>query len=253
MVNTIVFDLDGTLYLGGRVVEGAVDTINALKEQGYQIFYLTNNSGKARQQIMHKLNEFGLPATKGNTYCTSYGIALYLTEKKIGPVYVVGTDDLKNELMVNGIIVEDNSAVAGVVVGIDPLFNYQKIAMALEAVDKGAQLIVANVDPSYPIEDNRRLPGCGAMVAAIVNAAGHDPDFHVGKPNTYMLELLCKEHGLSSESICVVGDMPESDIKMANDFNCQGILFDPNDTFPDFTDTKARKLSEIISLLRNGR
>ena len=117
--------------------------------------------------------------------------------------------------------------MSAVVVGLDPAFSYEKIAMALEAIDNGAKLIVANTDPSYPIENNRRLPGCGAMVGAIVGATGHKPDFHVGKPNVYMLELLCKEHGLSPAEICVVGDSIESDIKMADNFGCKSILFNP--------------------------
>ncbi|KKR12582.1 MAG: HAD-superfamily hydrolase, subfamily IIA [Candidatus Wolfebacteria bacterium GW2011_GWC2_39_22] len=253
MINSIVFDLDGTLYLGGRIMEGAMDAVAALKRQRYQIFYLTNNSGKMRQQIVEKLNMFGFSANMRNTYCVSHGISLYLKEKKISSVYLIGTHDLRSELLLNDISVKDNSAVAAVVVGIDPLFSYEKIAVALDAIDRGAELIVANVDSSYPVENNRRLPGCGAMVAAIVSATGHAPDFQVGKPNTYMLELLCRDHGLSSEKICVIGDMPESDIKMANNFNCQGILFDPNGDFPHFADTKVKKLSEIIALLKKER
>ncbi|AKM77838.1 MAG: HAD-superfamily hydrolase, subfamily IIA [Candidatus Wolfebacteria bacterium GW2011_GWE1_48_7] len=253
MIDSIVFDLDGTLYLGEKVVEGAIETIAALEAEGYRIFYLTNNSGKMRKQIVDKLNNLGFPAHSGNTYCIARGISHYLVEEEIGPIYLIGTNDLRRELMSNEIVIKEDPGVSAVVVGIDPAFSYQKIAMALDAIDGGAKLIVANGDSSYPIENNRRLPGCGALVAAIVNATGHAPDVHVGKPNTYMLELLCREHGLSPERICVVGDMPESDIRMANNFNCQSILFDPGGNFSDFSNMKARALNEIISLLKKGR
>ncbi|MEK7596158.1 MAG: HAD hydrolase-like protein, partial [Patescibacteria group bacterium] len=102
------------------------------------------------------------------------------------------------------------------------------------------------------VENNCRLVGCGAMVAAIVAATGRTPDFHVGKPNTYMLALLCREHGLTPEEICVVGDMPESDIQMAVNFGCQSILFDPGNIFPEFTGRKAEKFKQIISLIKKG-
>lgn len=252
MIKAFVFDLDGTLYLGEKAINGAVDTIAVLAEQNYQVFYLTNNSGKTQQQIVHKLNRIGFRANTGNTYCGSYAISMYLVSNKINPVYVIGTDGLKNELIIRNIEVNDGSVVSAVVVGIDPFFSYEKITMALEAIDKGAKLIVANTDASYPVENNRRLPGCGVIVAAIVAATGHVPDFHVGKPNTYLLELLCEEHGFLPKEICMVGDAPESDIAMAINFKCQSILFDPEDIFPMFSDKKVKKLNEIISLIRKG-
>lgn len=249
MVKGVVFDLDGTLYLGDKAVYGAVETVSALTGRGCQVFYLTNNSGKTRWQIVQKLNKMGFGASADSTYCGSYAISMYLVGNRITPVYVIGTDGLKSELISYNIRVEDSVAVSAVVVGIDPSFSYEKITMALEAIGNGAKLIVANTDASYPVENNRRLPGCGAMVAAIVAVTGHAPDFHVGKPNTYLLELLCREHGFSPEEICVVGDVPESDIQMAVNFGCQSMLFDPEGVFPMFLGKKIKKLNEIVSLI----
>lgn len=249
MIKGIAFDLDGTLYYSNRAIEGAIDTVNTLASLNYQMFYFTNNSGKTQQQIIDKLKGFGFRANMQNTYCCSYAICSYLTEEKITSVYLIGTDDLRSDLESHNIRVENSSAVSAVVVGFDPSLSYDKITMALEAINNGAKLIVANADPSYPAGDNRRLPGCGAMVGAIVGATCHTPDFIVGKPNTYMLELLCKEHNLSSEEICIVGDSPESDIKMADNFQCQSILFDSEDAFPTFSGNKVKSLHEVISLI----
>lgn len=250
MIKAIIFDLDGTLWRGRIVIEGAVETVTTLNDLGYQVFYLTNNSGKTRQQIVGKLNQLGFPAESQNTYCGSYAIAAYLTENKISSVYVVGSDDLKKDFESHNIKVKDSSDVMAVVVGLDTSLNYKKITTAMEMINNGAKLIIANLDPFYPVENNRRLPGCGVMVGAIVGATGHAPDFHVGKPNTYMLELLCKEHGFSAAEIYVVGDAPESDIQMAVNFGCQSILFDPEGAFPTFLGKKVKKLNEIISLIR---
>ena len=253
MINSVVFDLDGTLYLGEKVVEGAREAVSALERQGFRIFYFTNNSGKTRRQIVDKLDRLGFKADMWNTYCASYAVSAYLAKNKISPVYLIGADGLKSELTSRNIKIRDDpETVSAVVVGLDPLFNYGKLAVALEAIDCGAKLIVANTDPAYPVENNRRLPGCGSIVAAVVAASGHAPDFHVGKPNTYMLELLCKDHGFSLEEVCVVGDVPESDMAMAENFQCQGVLFDPEGVFPTFFGKKAKKFNKIISLIRKG-
>lgn len=252
MIKGIAFDLDGTLYYGDNVIEGAVDTVADLINLDYQIFYFTNNSAKTRRQIVSKLNRLGFPAKPRNTYCVSYAILKYLLEKNLGAICLIGSDDLKEELSASNVKIENSSQVSAIVVGLDRFFDYSRISMALEAINNGAKLIVANLDPSYPIENNKRLPGCGAMVGAIVGATLHAPDFVVGKPNTYMLELLCKEHNLSPVEICVVGDDPESDIKMAANLRCQSILFDPKDFFPMFLGIKARSLYEIIPLIKKG-
>lgn len=249
MIKGVVFDLDGTLYYGDKAVDGAIDTVYALLNAGLKVFYLTNNSGKARQQIVEKLNGLGFPAKLQNTYCCSYATSVYLAEEQITPVYLIGTDGLKSELESRNIRVEDSSDVRAVVVGLDPFFDYGKITRAMEAISNGAKLIIANADPSYPIGGNRRLPGCGAMVGAIVGATGHNPDFIVGKPNTYMLELLCKEHNLTPAEICVLGDVTESDMEMARRFGCQGVLFDPLNAFPEFSGSRVKELPEIITLL----
>ena len=39
-----------------------------------------------------------------------------------------------------------------------------------------------------------------------------------------MLEILCKDWGLDKQHIVVVGDRMESDMAMAKNFNCKGIL-----------------------------
>ncbi|MDO8489269.1 MAG: HAD-IIA family hydrolase [Candidatus Omnitrophota bacterium] len=252
-ISALAFDLDGTLYNGKSAIKGALDTITILEDLNYKIFYFTNNSAKTRQQIVDKLNGLGFPAKLQNTYCTSHAIKTYLLEKKLKSIYLIGSKDLEGELSACSIKIKESPHVPAVVVGLDASFDYNKIATALEAINNGAKLIVANSDPSYPIENNRRLPGCGAMVGAIVSATDHIPDFIVGKPNTYMLKLLCKDHKLLPVEICIVGDSPDSDIKMASNLKCQSILFDPKNAFSCFSGNKVKRLREIILLINKKK
>jgi HAD superfamily hydrolase (TIGR01450 family) len=252
-ISALAFDLDGTIYCGNSAIEGAVGTINTLASLNYKIFYFTNNSAKTREQIVHKLKGMGLSANPLNTYCVTYAIAIYLKEKRITEVYLIGSRDLENELLLSNIKIRNNGDIGAVVIGLDQSFDYNKISLAQDAINNGAKLIIANNDSSYPIEHDRRLPGCGSIVAAVVGATLHFPDFIVGKPNTYMLELLCKDHKLLPEQICVIGDSLGSDIKMAENFKCQSILFDPLNAYSGFSGTRVDKLKEIISIIQNKR
>jgi len=252
-ISTLAFDLDGTLYCGDRVIAGALDALRVLAKKGYRIFYFTNNSARTRKQIVDKLCRLGFQADLSHTYCTSYALSVYLVAKKLTTIYLIGTNDLKAELKAHHISVKNSARVSAVVVGLDPLFNYEKISAALDAVRRGAKLIVANYDASYPINRRRHLPGCAAMAAAVVSATGRQPDVIIGKPNTYMLQLLCKEHRISSGDICIIGDNPDSDIRMAERLKCGSILFDPNQTFPRFKGSRAKSHQDIISILDKER
>lgn len=252
-ISALAFDLDGTVYNGNTAIKGARDAVASLADLNYKIFYFTNNSAKTRQQIVNKLNRLGFPAKPQNTYCTSDAILTYLLERKLKSVYLIGSEDLKNELLARNIRIKKSSRVSAVAVGLDASFDYSKIIIALEAINNGAKLVVANTDPSYPIANNRRLPGCGAMVGAIVGATSHAPDFIIGKPNTYMLELLCRDHNILPAEICIVGDSPHSDIKMAGNFNCRSILFDPRNRFKKFSGNKVKSHREIILLINKKR
>lgn len=250
MIRGIVFDLDGVLYIGDKTVEGAVAAVAGLLELGVGVFYLTNNSGKKRHQIVEKLRRLNFPAELENTYCCAHAVATYLAEQNLSPVYLIGAAGLDAELFERGIKTKDSSDVPAVVVGFDTRLDYNEIAIALRAIDNGAKLIVANTDPWFPAEIGIKMPGCGAMVGAVVGCSQHEPDFVVGKPNTYMLELLCRDYNLSSTEICVVGDSPESDIEMANRFGCDSVLFDPKNSFPEFLGNKIKILTELIRARR---
>lgn len=248
-IRVFVFDLDGVIWLGEKVIESALETVTVLKNLGYLVFYMTNNSSRKRQEIIQKLNRLGFRSDTSNTCCSPCAMADYLTENNLLSVYVVGTESLNEELISYGIETGCSNTASAVAVGLDPSFSYEKITIALQAIENGARLVVANVDPHYPAGNGRILPGCGAMVGAIVGASGHQPDFVVGKPNTYMLKLLCREYGLSPEEICVVGDMPESDMAMADNFRCLGILYDPKNVHEAFSGIRVKNPCEIISLV----
>ena len=68
------------------------------------------------------------------------------------------------------------------------------------------------------------MPACGAMVGAIVSTSNKNPDFVVGKPNTYILSKIEEAYDVKHHEIIVVGDSYESDIKMALNNNSKAIL-----------------------------
>jgi phosphoglycolate/pyridoxal phosphate phosphatase family enzyme len=253
-IKAVVFDLDGTIYFGNTLATGSRELIDYLKNINIGVFYFTNNSIKSREDIFLKLKNLGLKLSLDEVYNSSYAAAVYIKENAIKQVYCVGSKGLVHELESNGIVVLSNGEdVDAVVVGLDTGFNYDNIAKALNCLQKGCKLIACNRDRNYPIENNRLLPGCGPLVAAIEYAACRQADYVIGKPNTYILKLLTREHGLKNDEIMIVGDNYESDIMMAKSYGSPSVLI--ADGFAsDFKDTVVvKKINELKPLFLNER
>ena len=45
-IKAVFMDLDGTLYLGGNLIEGVNDFLDRLDKKGIKKFYLSNNSSR---------------------------------------------------------------------------------------------------------------------------------------------------------------------------------------------------------------
>ena len=46
-IKAVFLDLDGTIYLGGELIDGALDFLNRCDEQGVKRFFLSNNSSRS--------------------------------------------------------------------------------------------------------------------------------------------------------------------------------------------------------------
>ena len=58
-IEAIFLDLDGTIYMGDNLIEGAIDFLNRIEERGIRRFFLSNNSSKSVKQYLSKLQKIG--------------------------------------------------------------------------------------------------------------------------------------------------------------------------------------------------
>ena len=59
-----VLDMDGTFYLGDRILPGAADFLKAVKAAGKDYLFFTNNSSRSPRDYMAKLAGMGCPITR---------------------------------------------------------------------------------------------------------------------------------------------------------------------------------------------
>src|SRR4026207_860154 len=97
-VRGFLLDMDGTFYLGERLIDGALRFIDVLKEQGCDYLFLTNNSSKDSEQYVEKITRLGLPISRDKVLTSGEATAMHIQSQKPGArIYVVGTAALENE------------------------------------------------------------------------------------------------------------------------------------------------------------
>jgi HAD superfamily hydrolase (TIGR01457 family) len=210
-VQLFLLDMDGTIYLEDELIDGATEFINNLIKYKKDYVFLTNNSSVNKNNYITKLGLLKIPCTEENIFSSGMATGMFLkTKRQNKKIYLVGTESLREELLNYGVeISEDNPDI--VVLGFDRELTYQKIEKACYFLDQGAEFIATNADLLYPMKGKRYIPDCGSMAQMFINATSKKP-YVIGKPNSYMIELLAKKHCVSKEQIAIIGDRLYTDI-----------------------------------------
>jgi len=210
--DAILFDLDGTVYHGARVIPGAPETVRAAREHGTPVRFVTNNASKAPGEVVDHLTGLGMPAGADEVHTSAQaGVQLLGERLDAGAeVLVVGTESLAAEVVGAGLkpVRENGDGVRAVVQGHSPDNTWAALAEACLAIRAGALWVACNVDATLPSERGL-LPGNGSMVAALRTATDVEP-LVAGKPQPLLFETAAKSAG--AEHPLVVGDRLDTDI-----------------------------------------
>lgn len=218
MYDAYLFDLDGTIYLGDKLLPGAAETLAGLRAAGRRVIFLSNNPTKTRQQYITKLTGLGIPATLENMVNSSFVMVQWLLrEAPTARLFVVGEEPLKHDLREAGFqLTEQADEIDIVVASFDRTFEYRKLQIAFDAIGAGARLVATNPDRYCPTPTGGE-PDCAAIIAAIEACTGAKCDPIVGKPSPIMVSMITSYLGLPPDRCMMVGDRLETDIKMGID------------------------------------
>ncbi len=222
-----IFDLDGTIYVDDLLIDGAIEAIQELRNDGHKIVFLTNKSIDTIDSYVKKLQRLGIDVSHEHVVNSNYLTARYLSSR-MGPdekVMVIGEQPLLDELADMGIEVSDNETeVSYVVLGWDRDFTYEKLNRAFQAWKNGAVVVATNPDRTCPIKGGQ-IPDCGAMIGAMEGATGEKVDIILGKPSPLAARFIVDDILKLPPGNCyMVGDRLETDIRMGNDYGVNSVL-----------------------------
>lgn len=221
-IKAIFLDLDGTIYLGGELIEGALSFLGRLKDSGIRRFFLSNNSSKSVDQYLVKLQSLGIPSTEEDVLLSTHDLLSWLNNEGVKETYLVGTEGMREMLESVGISTQSESPQY-VVLGYDTEITYEKLSTASIHLHKGVPMVASHPDVVCPSPEGG-LPDTGAYMDLFEATTGVRPVHVCGKPNAGMILHKVEELGLRPEQCAMVGDRLYTDIEMADRAGVHGIL-----------------------------
>ncbi len=205
-----ICDMDGVIYHGNLLLDGAAQFVHWLEENQKKYIFLTNSSERSPRELQEKLERLGLHVGEEHFYTSALATAAFLKSQcPSGSAYVIGEAGLVGALYNAGFSMNDVNPDY-VVVGETSSFSYEKILKAVKLVRGGAKLIGTNPDITGPIE-NGIAPATRALISPIEMTCGKQAYF-VGKPNPLMMRHAQKRLGVKPEDMAIIGDRMDTDV-----------------------------------------
>ena len=249
-----VLDMDGTFYLGNRILEGSLDFIGKVNRTGKKFMFFTNNSSTTSEYYIKKLSSMGLNISS-EQIATSGDVTInYLKKFYNGKgIYLLATEEVYRQFSDNGIrLVSDNADA--VVLTFDKSLTYDKLSHACTLIRNGSEFIATHPDINCPTEDGF-IPDCGAMCALITASTGAKPKY-LGKPYRETVDYIIDRTGLKLHDIVFIGDRLYTDIATAYNHGSTGLLVLTGETSiddlagsevkPDYIFDNLGKVAEVL-------
>ena len=218
-------DLDGTVFRGDPLIEGADDAVETLRAAEISVLFLSNKATRRRAAFAEKLRRLGIEVDDDDIINSALIAASYLeTHHPEDPIFVVGEPPLREELRAHGLhLTRDPEETSVLLASMDRQFDYGTLTKALHAVDEETVFLATNPDRTCPTEGGE-IPDCAGVVGAVEGVSGEALDRNLGKPAQTAVDAALRALDVPAARCLMVGDRLETDIRMANRAGMTSVL-----------------------------
>jgi len=225
-IKCFLLDMDGTFYLGNKLIAGSLEFLQILQKNNKTFLFLTNNSSKNSNSYKEKLANLGCIIEEDKVFTSGEATTIYLRKRKNGAkVFLLGTHYLEEEFQQKGfhLVKDRNESPDFVVLGFDTTITYDKLWMACDFIRDGVEYIATHPDYNCPLEDGKFMPDAGAIIKMIEASTDKLPII-IGKPHEYIIAAIIEKYNLQRNEIAMVGDRLYTDIKLGINTGITSIL-----------------------------
>jgi glycerol-1-phosphatase len=220
----LMFDLDGVVYVDGRAVPHAAESIAAARRGGAHVAFITNNASRTPEQVSSHLTELGVAAEPHDVVTSSQAAARLLRDAhgEGARIAFLGADGLVEALREAGLepVEVGDDRAAAIVSGYAPDVRWRVIMRAATLIRNGLPWTATNTDLSLPTGDGL-APGHGLLVRLISDFAEVEPVV-AGKPQRPLLDETRRR--VQGEDPLMVGDRLDTDISGAHNAEVDSLL-----------------------------
>ena len=215
-----LIDMDGTLYFKGEPCPGAIETANYLRQEKYQLRFLTNTTAKTPKMLHEQMQALGFDIYEDEIFNATYACLQYLRSQSDASCHFMVDDAVK--AFFKEIPIDDDAPDFVVVGDYGEGFDFHTLNHAFRLLMNGAELIALQKG-LYWFSSEGMFLDCGAFVTLLEAAAGKTAKV-MGKPSETFFKIALESLQLSASKAVVIGDDITSDIVGAKNMKMRSIL-----------------------------
>ena len=217
----ILFDLDGVVFQGNRLIPGSKEILCALQRAEIPYRFITNTTRMTKNNLVKMLGDMGLAVDSNDIFAAPHAAAEYCELKGYNKILLFVPDQEMQEDFSAFQLVENNPDA--VVVGdMGALFTFGLLNKIFRIIIDGAELVAMHKNRYWAPAGGLALD-LGAFISALEYASNKSAAV-MGKPNANLFKLAVRSWNVSKSSIYVVGDDLDGDILGAQNAGMKSIL-----------------------------
>jgi len=217
----VLFDLDGVIYQGNRLIRGAKETISCLDAHNIPYRFITNTSRMTTGKLVSKIKNFGLSVNENHIFSAPLAAIEYCRSKSISKIRLVVPDNEMIEAF-KEFTITDKDPQAVIIGDMGGNFTFSLLNNIFLHLLHGAECVALHKNKFWNSGECLTLD-LGAFIAALEYASGREAVI-VGKPSPLLFRLASLHWKLPMNHIYMIGDDIDSDIAGGREAGMKTVL-----------------------------
>jgi HAD superfamily hydrolase (TIGR01458 family) len=228
MINSILFDIDGTLVAREQALPGAVEAVRNARYRGLSVRFLTNITGRSPAAIAAGLQALGFDIESHEIQTATTACVEHLKSRPAARCHLIVPQSILP--LFEGIRIDDNNPDVVVIADIGEQFDFRVLNRAFLMVRAGAELVVPQKGLFWFDKDGPKLD-CGSFIVGLEAATGKCATV-TGKPSAVFFERAMAHIGCRPAEVLVIGDDASTDVAGAAGVGARAALVATGKYYP---------------------
>lgn len=208
MIKAVFLDISGVITIGDQVVDGALEAVERIQQQGLELRFLTNTSRQTRQTMVEGLQSSGFACTAEQVYTAPFAARDWMKQQGKRP-YCLVHPDIRSEFS----NLDQHNPDAVIIGDAADDLNYANLNRAFRLCQAGAPLVGIGRNRYFRLGDEFLLDA-GPFIAAIEYAANTQAII-MGKPSVDFFDQVIASVSCDRHEVLMIGDDVFGDVEGA--------------------------------------